>query len=64
MSTADERKILDAYYNVRESRNKGLKARVDITLENGSAVIYSMGANNPVIRIDIKEEQTDGISDS
>ena len=43
--------IKKAYEAVKEAKQNGLT--VKSTCKN--AIVYSMGANNPVIRIDIKE---------
>jgi len=47
----DWNEIKRAYEQVREAKNKGMSSGV-----NGKCYkVYSMGKNNPVIRIDIKE---------
>lgn len=45
--------IKKAYEAVKDAKEKGLT--VKSTCEN--AIVYSMGTNNPVIRIDIKERE-------
>jgi hypothetical protein len=48
----DWERIKKAYEQVKELRDKGMKTRVDTK----DAAVYSMGQNNPVIRIDVKEQ--------
>jgi hypothetical protein len=58
MLNKEDIKDLNQFINaIKDMRNKGIKARKDITLVDGTKVtIYHMGANNSTIRLDFKIE--------
>ncbi len=49
----DWKKIESAYKLVKQAKEQGLPMTVKIPCGK----VYSMGSNNPVIRIDIKESE-------
>lgn len=51
--------IRKAYESVEQARASGIET-VKVTTPDKRAIIYTMGKNNPVIRIDIKEVRDDG----
>ena len=48
--------VKKAYEQVKQAKKQGLTTTIKIS--NGK--VYSMGTNNPVIRIDIKEVEHEG----
>lgn len=50
-------RVFSVYDSMRDTHNSDptIKQRVEVQLASGTATLYTMGANNPVIRIDIKE---------
>lgn len=54
LSPSDSKRISDSITDVNEQRKKDNKCTVTLELDIGTAKIYHMGQNNPVIRIDLK----------
>lgn len=47
--------LKETLLQVNEQKQKGLAATISIKRDGLSAKVYSMGENNPITRIDIRE---------
>lgn len=49
--------IIEAVETVKKAKSNGRKCTLELPLEECTAKVYHMGQQNPIIRIDIKEEK-------